>query len=100
MSTNISENALRNFLVKTFRADKLTQQQAQKYGIDETKFTEANQGEKDDNFLDIDEILDDKDLYAQFATMCAEEHDKAVETDSEKEKEKATKVQDKGKSKA
>ena len=99
MSTNISENALRNFLVKTFRADKLTQQQAQKYGIDETKFAEANQ-EKDDNFLDIDEILDDKDLYAQFATMCAEENDKAVETDSEKEKEKADKVQDKGESKA
>ncbi len=100
MSTNISENALRNFLVKTFRADKLTQQQAQKYGIDESKFAEANQGEKDDNFLDIDEILDDKDLYAQFATMCIEEQDKEVDIDPEKEKEKSIKVQDKGESKA
>ncbi len=99
MSTNINANVLKNFIVKTIGAEKLTQAQAQRYDIDGNKFTEANT-DNDKTFLDIDEILDDKDLYEQFATMYVEEKDKENEVNAEKEKEDADKVQDKGESKA
>ena len=67
MSTNINANVLKNFIVKTIGADKLTQNQAQKYDIDGNKYVEAN---KDENaYLELDEILQDSDLYEQFATM-------------------------------
>ena len=98
MSTNINANVLRNFIVKTIGSEKLTQAQSQKYDIDANKYAEANQGEN--AYLDLDEILDNKDLYEQFATMYVEEKDKENEVNSEKEKEEATKVQDKGESKA
>ena len=42
MSTNINANVLKNFIVKTIGADKLTQNQAQKYDIDGNKYVEAN----------------------------------------------------------
>ena len=101
MSTNINANVLKNFIVKTIGADKLTQNQAQKYDIDGNKYVEAN---KDENaYLELDEILQDSDLYEQFATMYVQEQykdkDKAA-ADKEKEKEEAAKVQDKGESKA
>ena len=99
MSTNINANVLKNFIVKTIGANKLTKNEAQRYDIDANKFVEANT-DKDQTFLNIDEILDDKDLYEQFATMYVEEQDKENEVNSEKEKEEATKVQDKGESKA
>ena len=98
MSTNINANVLENFIVKTIGANKLTKNEAQRYDIDANKYTEAN---KDENaYLELDEILDDKDLYEQFATMYVAEQDKENEVNLEKEKEKATKVQDKGESKA
>ena len=100
MSTNINANVLKNFIVKTIGADKLTQNQAQKYDIDGNKYVEAN---KDENaYLELDEILH-SDLYEQFATMYVEEQDKDKDkaaADKEKEKEEAAKVQDKGESKA
>ena len=99
MSTNINANVLEHFIVKTIGANKLTKNEAQRYDIDANKFAEANT-DKDQTFLNIDEILDDKDLYEQFATMYVEEQDKENEVNSEKEKEEATKVQDKGESKA
>ena len=77
MSTNINANVLKNFIVKTIGADKLTQNQAQKYDIDGNKYVEAN---KDENVEEQDK-------------------DKAA-ADKEKEKEEAAKVQDKGESKA
>ena len=94
MSTNINANVLKNFIVKTIGADKLTQNQAQKYDIDGNKYVEANK-------VELDEILQDSDLYEQFATMYVEEQDKdKAAADKEKEKEEAAKVQDKGESKA
>ena len=99
MSANINANVLKNFIVRTIGAEKLTQSQAKKYDIDADKYAEANTDENT-YYLDLDEILDDKDLYEQFATMYVEEKDKEAEVDSEKEKEEATKVQDKGESKA
>ncbi len=99
MSASINANVLKNFIVKTIGADKLTQAQAQKYDIDGNKYVEAN---KDENaYLELDEILSDTDLYEQFATMYVDEQDKEKETaDAEREKEEASKVQDKGESKA
>ena len=99
MSANINANVLKNFIVRTIGAEKLTQSQAQRYDIDADKYTEANTDENT-YYLDLDEILDDKDLYEQFATMYVEEKDKEAEVNAEKEKEEATKVQDKGESKA
>ena len=99
MSTNINANVLRNFIVKTIGADKLTRNEAQRYDIDADKYQEANIDEN--NYLDLDEIMDDSDLYAQFATMYVDEQDKKSEAvDEEKQKEEAAKVQDKGESKA
>ena len=99
MSANINANVLKNFIVRTIGAEKLTQSQAQRYDIDADKYAEANTDENT-YYLDLDEILDDKDLYEQFATMYVEEKDKEAEVNAEKEKEEATKVQDKGESKA
>ena len=98
MSTNINANVLKNFIVKTIGAEKLTQSQAQKYDIDANKYTEANIDEN--SYLELDEILDDSDLYELFATMYVEEKDKENDVNAEKEKENAAKVQDKGESKA
>ena len=99
MSTNINANVLENFIVKTIGANKLTKNEAQRYDIDANKYTEAN---KDENaYLELDEILDDKDLYEQFATMYVEEKDKEAATKSEEQKkEEETQVKDKGESKA
>ena len=99
MSTNINSNVLKNFIIKTVGADKLTRNEAQKYDIDANKYQEANIDEN--NYLELDEIMQDSDLYAQFATMYVEEQDKKSEAaDDEKQKEEAAKVQDKGESKA
>ncbi len=99
MSTNINANVLKNFIVKTLGADKITHNQAQKFDISQDKYVEAN---KDENtYLELDEILDDTDLYNQFATMYVEEQDKdKAARNEEKEKEEAAKVRDKGESKA
>ena len=94
MSAHINANILKNFIVKTIGADKLAHNKAQSFNIDNDKFEEAN--ENDNNYLEIDEILDNKDLYEQFATMYVEEQDKkAEEKDAEKEKEENNKVKDK-----
>ncbi len=97
MSNNINANVLKNFIVKTIGADKLTQVQAQKYDIAADKFAESNQDEN--AYLELDEILADTDLYNQFATMYVEEQDKAGEVENA-EKEETAKVQEKGDSKA
>ena len=72
--------------------------------IKETEFYTYELGEAnidENNYLDLDEIMDDSDLYAQFATMYVDEQDKKSEAaDDEKQKEEAAKVQDKGESKA
>ncbi len=97
MSANINANVLKNFIVKTIGANKLTGTQAQKYDIDANKYAEAN---KDENaYLELDEILQDADLYEQFATLYVEEKDnKANEADADKEKQEAEKVKDKNES--
>lgn len=94
MSAQINANVLKNFIVKTIGADKLSAKHAQKYDISADKFEEANKDEN--NYLELDEILDNSDIYKQFATMFVEESEnKADAKDAEKEKEEETKVKDK-----
>lgn len=95
MSAHINENVLNNFLSHTLNINKLTRSEALKYDIETDDFKEANVDKN--NYLEIDEILDNKDLYAQFATLFVEEQEKdKAEQDKEKEKEKAERVQGTG----
>ncbi len=94
MSESINANVLKNFIVNTVGLDKLARNQAQKYDIDSDKFDKAN--ENDNNFLELDEIVNDSDLYAQFATMYTEEMKEKSETeDEEKAKDEKNRVNDK-----
>ena len=94
MSTQINTNILKNFIVKTVGADKISQDNAHKYHIDDNKFDEVN--ENDNNYLELDELLDDNELYAKFANLFKEEQEeKADLADAEKEKEERNKVKDK-----
>ena len=93
MSTNINANVLKNFIVKTIGSDKLSESKARDFDVDNKKFDVAN--ENDNNYLEIAEILDDKDLYEQFATMFVEEQEKDESADADKEKEEKNKVKDK-----
>ena len=94
MSAHINTNLLTNFIKKTIGCEKLSEDKANSMGIKEDKFEEADVDKN--SFIDIDEILDNKDLYEQFATMFVEEQDrKASEKDAEKEKEEKNKVQEK-----
>ena len=94
MSTNINANVLQNFIIKTVGVDKLTANTAEKFGIDAEKFEEANIDEND--FLDLDEIIKDTDLYEQFATLYVQDQDKKdAAKDKEQEKEEQITVKDK-----
>ena len=95
MSANVNANVLRNFIVKTIGGDKLAHDKTQNYDINNNEFEEAD--ENDNNWLEIDEILENDDLYEKFATLFVEEQDekKAEEKDAEKEKEEKNKVKDK-----
>jgi len=93
MSAHINTSILKNFISKTINGDKIAVDRAGKFGIDRDKVEEVN--ENDNNYIEIDEILDDKDLYAQFASMYFEEQETKNEKDEEKEKEEKYKVKDK-----
>ena len=97
MSNNINPNVLKSFIIKTIGADKLTANQAQKYGVDVNKYAEANIDEN--AYLELDEIIQDADLYQQFAVMYNEEQEQNKEVqDKEKETEEQAKVKDKNES--
>lgn len=97
MSTQINnQNAFRDFLIRKFGGNELSNKQANRLDIDKDDFAEVD--ENDNNSIEIDEILDNEnsDLYAQFATMYVAEQDKKTENkDAEKEKEEQNKVKDK-----
>lgn len=94
MSAQINTNVLKNFIVKTIGADKLTKDQAHKFNVDNKEFSEIN--ENDNNYLEINEILDDSDLYEKFAVLFTEAQDKKTEfANEDKEKEEKLKVKDK-----
>ena len=94
MSNQVNANVLKNFIVRNLGIEKLNRNQAQEYKIDGYKFDVADIDEN--NYIDVDEILEDSELYEQFATMYIEERDnKANEKNEEREKEEETKVKDK-----
>ena len=94
MSAHINTNLLTNFIKRTIGGDRLTHEKANRFSVDNNDFKDFDSN--DSNFIEIDEILDNKDLYEQFATLFVEEQDKkADEKDAEKEKEEANKVKDK-----
>ena len=97
MSTNINNNILKNFIVKAIGADHLTSNQARKHDIDIDEFNEANVDEN--NYLELDEILDDKGLYEKFATLYVQDkEEKLAAKDKEEEKEEQRSI--KGKNEA
>lgn len=95
MSATVNANVLKNFIIKTLGGDKLEKHKAQGLDIDQNEFSKADLDEND--FLDLDEILEDKDLYAHFATLYVEEQEKeSAEAKSEdQEKEEQTRIKDK-----
>lgn len=99
MSANVNSYTLHNFVKNLLPSGGLTREEAKKYDIDSAKFDELN---KDENYyLDDEELLDDDEMYAMFATMYVEERDKdSAAVDEEKQKQEALKIQDKGGSKA
>lgn len=89
MSTQINQNILRNFIFKTVGSE-MSKNKAEGLGIKSDVLEEADVNT--DNYLDLDEILDNTDLYEQFATMYVEENDKAEAKDKEKEEDEQNKV--------
>lgn len=93
MSTNISENVLKNFIVKTVGTS-MTVDEAKKLGVE--KEFQAVTEEKDEVLLDFNEIIQDADLYEQFATLYVNEKEqKAQAKDKEQEKEEQIAVKGK-----
>ena len=93
MSTNINTNILKQFILKTVGND-LTSKEAQKLGF-EQEFSRATE-ELDVNTLDLDDIVQDNDLYEQFATLYTTEKEQKVQAkDKEQEKEEQRTVKDK-----
>ena len=93
MSTSINANILKNFIIKTVGSE-LTSKEAQKLGI-ENEFQDAAD-ELDVNIIDIDDVLDNNDLYEQFATLYVnDKEEKAKAKDEEQEKEEQLTIKDK-----
>ena len=93
MSNNINLNLLKRFIVDKVDT-KMDQREAQKLGL-EKEFAEAID-DVDVNELEIDDILEDRDLVAKFAVMQQlEENEKNETKDKDAEKEEQRKVQDK-----
>ena len=91
--TNINSQQLYQF-VSSKIGNSLTLNEAVKLGVNK-EYIETSL-ELDVDEIDIDEILEDKDLYAQCATLYVEDKEKAQEAkDKDKEKEEQEKVQDK-----
>ena len=76
MSTNISENVLKNFIVKTVGTS-MTVDEAKKLGVE--KEFQAVTEEKDEILLDFNEIIQDADLYEQFATLYVNEKEQKAQ---------------------
>lgn len=96
MSTNINTQSLKKFIIKQIglRFD-------EKEARDLKMLKEYNNAVGQDvDDISIEEILDNKDLYTQFATMYTAEIEKNNKVDKEKEKEEQNKVNEKNEAKA
>ena len=93
MSNNIGKNEINNFFIHKFQSNKISFEDVKKMGINVEKFKDADTN--DDNYFDIDEIADAKDLYAAFTAIIEKEKDDASIKDADKEKEEKTRVKSK-----
>lgn len=83
MTTQINQNLLKQFIIEKVGVN-VKQNDAQKAGIDEKQFDEANVDEND--YLDIDEILESDDILAQFTQeYVAAKNEKSAESKEEKD---------------
>ena len=96
MAPEINTTLLKNFFIQKV-GDTMTRNEAQKLGLDD-KFEEAVD-ELDVNELDFDDIVDNNELYEQFAVMYTNEQEKKVQAKGEDQK-KEEQMQIKGKNKA
>ena len=96
MSTNIGKNELSNFFINKFHSNKISFEDAKKLGVNVEKFKDSDVD--DDSQFEIDEIVDDKELYAAFTAIVEKEND-TPEADPEKEKDENNKIQKRGNAK-
>ena len=93
MNTNINASLLKTFILEKV-GDKLNADEAQKLKI--TDEYENLAEELDQTEIHFEDIVQDEDLYEQFAVLYTEEKEqKAAAKDKEAEKEEQNKVQDK-----
>ena len=93
MNTNINTSLLKTFILEKV-GDKLNADEAQKLKI--TDEYENLAEELDQTEIHFEDIVQDEDLYEQFAVLYTEEKEqKAAAKDKEAEKEEQNKVQDK-----
>ena len=89
MSTNINTQSLKKFIMQTLNVgQKLDSMEAKKLGVLDEYNNAVGQDEID---ISVEDVLDNEDLYAQFATMYTAEIEKNNEVDKEKEKENSNK---------
>ena len=94
--TQINPNQLKQFILKAVGTS-LDKNEAKKKKKE--KEYNAIADEQDVNNIEIDDIIEDTDLYEQFATLYVTEQDKKAEAkDKEQEEKEQTKVKDKNKS--
>ncbi len=97
MSTNINTQLLKKFIIKQIGL-RFDEKEARDLKMLKEYNNAVGQDEAD---IPIEGILDDEDLYAQFATMYTAEIEKNnEEVDKEKEKEEQNKVNEKNEAKA
>lgn len=93
MSTNINSNLIKTYILNTV-GNQLTQKEAQGLGL-EDEFASVTE-ELDVNALDFDDIVQNDELYEQFAVLYTTEKEKEAEAkDKEKQKEEQISVKDK-----
>ena len=98
MSTNINTQSLKKFIMQTLNVgQKLDSMEAKKLGVLDEYNNAVGQDEID---ISVEDVLENEDLYAQFATMYTAEIEKNNEVDKEKEKEEQNKVNEKNEAKA
>ena len=96
MSTNINTQSLKKFIIKQIglRFD-------EKEARDLKMLKEYNNAVGQDEIdISVEDVLDNEDLYAQFATMYTTEIEKNNEVDEEEAKKKQYKVNEKNEAKA
>ncbi|MBQ7125856.1 hypothetical protein IJO12_02095 [bacterium] len=94
MANQINTNIFTKFVIEKIGNDKiLTKDEAKDLQIDESAILEADVDENE--YLDLDEILDNETLYEQFAVMYNNEYeaddDKGAKENEEKKGQKVEK---------